>query len=95
MDYRYLRALIVVAGCIGCAELCAQTKYAIGGGASWPVGSYASKSVGDGSFATSGWSFMFEDEARFKSWPKIFSLGLHLSYQQNALDNKAMSCRVQ
>ena len=82
---------MIVAGCIACADLCAQVKYFLGGGASWPVGSFASKSIGDGSFANPAWSVMFENEARFRSWPRIFSLGLHLSYQQNALDNKEMS----
>ncbi|MEJ1237770.1 hypothetical protein WBG78_06570 [Chryseolinea sp. T2] len=91
MVHRYLCAVLIVAGCIASAELCAQTKYAVGGGASWPVGSFGSKSMGDGGFATTGWSVMFEDETRFSSWPQIFSLGLHLSYQQNALDNAAMS----
>src|SRR5690349_20865960 len=91
MVNRFLRAVLIVAGSIACADLYSQTKYAIGGGPSVPLGSFGSKSVGDGGFATTGWSIMFEDETGFSSWPEIFSLGLHLSYQQNALDNAAMS----
>ncbi|HTF20041.1 MAG TPA: hypothetical protein VK658_18335 [Chryseolinea sp.] len=69
----------------------AQSKYALGTFASWPVGSFGSTAADDGSFAQPGWGLSFEDEARFKSWPRIFSLGLHLSYQQNAIDHQAMA----
>jgi hypothetical protein len=69
----------------------AQSKYSLGLSASWPVGNYASTSPHEGSFAQPGWGIMFENEARSKSWPRIFSLGLHLSYQQNAMDNLAMA----
>jgi hypothetical protein len=71
--------------------MCAQSKYTIGLFASMPVGSYGSTSAKDGSFAQPGWGFSFEDEGRFKSWPDFFTLGLHLSYQENAVDHEAMA----
>jgi hypothetical protein len=41
--------------------------------------------------AQPGWGFSFEDEGRFKSWPDFFTIGLHLSYQQNAIDHQSMA----
>jgi len=87
----FFRYLLLLAGLIAPNQLLAQSKYAIGTFASWPVGRYASTKPSDGGFAQPGWGIMFENEARFKSWPQIFSMGLHLSYQQNAMDNTAMA----
>jgi hypothetical protein len=87
----FSRYLIVLVGLLVSNDVLAQSKYAIGSFASWPVGSYASTKAADGSFAQPGWGIMFENEARFKSWPRIFSMGLHLSYQQNTMDNNAMN----
>jgi len=72
-------------------RLLSQSKYSLGFSGSFPVGSFASTAPGNGSFAKPGWSIMFENEAHFRSWPKIFALGLHLSYQENSIDNKAMA----
>jgi len=85
---RYLIILVMLPSPI---QLFAQVKYSLGMLGSWPVGNYASTSPQEGSFARPGWGIMFENEAHFKSWPKFFSLGFHLSYQQNALDNQSMA----
>ena len=91
MGFSRLRFLITCAVLLDIPDLFAQGKYAIGTFVSWPVGNFGSTAVGDGSFAQPGWGIVFEDEARFKSWPDIFSLGLHISYQQNAMDHNAMA----
>ena len=86
----YSRYLLLLMAMIAMHSVPAQSKYAIGSFASWPVGSFASTHASDGSFAQPGWGVVFEDEAHLRTWPPIFSMGLHISYQQNAMDNTAM-----
>lgn len=85
------RYLIITVALLASTEHLAQSKYVLGTFVGWPIGDFGSTSVEDGSFAQPGWGMLLENEARFKSWPRIFSLGLHLSYQQNGMDDSAMA----
>src|SRR5678815_77797 len=87
----YFRFCIIIIAILTSSGTYAQSKYTIGLFASMPVGSYGSTTPKDGSFAQPGWGFSFEDEGRFKSWPDFFTIGLHLSYQENAIDDQAMA----
>jgi hypothetical protein len=68
-----------------------QNKYAMGFYRSFPTGKFKSTSLDNsGSFAKNGWGAVFEDKARASSWPEGFYMLVHLSYQQNQLDNVAL-----
>ncbi|WP_160144192.1 hypothetical protein [Chryseolinea soli] len=68
-----------------------QNKYAIGFFRSFPTGKFKSTSLDNsGSFAKNGWGAVFEDKVRTNSWPAGFYMLIHLSYQQNQLDNMAL-----
>lgn len=86
--FRYWTIIIAL---LASTRLYAQSKYTLSTFASLPVGNYGSNAPDDGSFAQPGWGFSFEDEGRFRSWPDFFTIGLHLSYQQNAIDHGAMA----
>ncbi|MBL0740687.1 hypothetical protein [Chryseolinea lacunae] len=72
----------------------AQGKLTAGLFSSVPLGKYRSTSADDGSAAKSGWGVMLEYELRLKSWPTFFALNLHTSYQNNPIDNDAMSAEL-
>jgi len=87
----YTRYWTIIVALFVSTGMYAQSKYTLGTFASLPIGNYGSTSPDEGSFAQPGWGFWWQDEARYKSWPDFFTIGLHLSYQQNAIDHQAMA----